>query len=128
MPLPTAHSSRLFVACLCAEWCGACRDYRAAFEAQAALEGAAGGHDGPRYLWIDIEDHAEVLGDIDVETFPTLLIGDEQGRVFFHGSVTPHARTLERLVASATAGELGLIDDPELTALAVRARAFAPAS
>ena len=110
----------LFVACLCAEWCGSCRDYRATFESQARLAVT-----GERFAWIDIEDHADVLGDLEIETFPTLLIGDVRGRVHFYGSVTPHARTLERLVDGARLGELKAIDDDAITALAARARALA---
>lgn len=110
----------LLVACLCAEWCGSCRDYRATFESQALLAAA-----GERFAWIDIEDHADVLGELEIETFPTLLIGDARGHVHFYGSVTPHARTLERLVAGARAGELKAIDDDAISALAARVRALA---
>ena len=110
----------LFIACLCAEWCGSCRDYRATFESQARQAAA-----GERYAWIDIEDHADVLGDLDIETFPTLLIGDAHGRVHFYGSVTPQARTLERLVDGARLGELKAIDDADIAALAARALALA---
>ncbi|MDQ6680974.1 MAG: thioredoxin family protein [Pseudomonadota bacterium] len=106
----------LFVACLCAEWCGSCRDYRALFEAQA-------GAPGDRYAWIDIEDHAEVVGDLEVETFPTLLIGNDAGQVLFFGSITPQARTLERLLTGARNGDLKPIDGADIVALAGRARA-----
>jgi hypothetical protein len=115
----------LFIACLCAEWCGSCREYRAVFEA-ADPSGAQA--PGDVRVWIDVEDHAEVLGDFDIETFPTVLIGDRTGRVYFYGSVTPHARTLERLVGGARAGELPAIEDAEVIELAERARAFAASS
>jgi thioredoxin 1 len=112
----------LFIACLCAEWCGACREYRAVFES-AHSSGAEA--TGDVRVWIDIEDHAGVPGDLEIETFPTLLIGDRTGRVFFYGSVTPHARTLERLLQGARAGELAPIEDAAVVELAERARAFA---
>ena len=91
----------LLVACLCAQWCGVCRDYAplmmrtlATFDAKQV-----------RVVWVDIEDHDEVLGDLDVESFPTLLLARGTDVLFF-GTVPPHAQTLERLVQSALAGDL----------------------
>jgi thioredoxin 1 len=81
----------LDVVCLCAAWCGTCREYEATFE---ALQQANPGH---RYRWIDIEDEADLVGDIDVETFPTLLVA-HQGRVLFAGPVLPRLGDAQRLV------------------------------
>ncbi len=58
-----------------------------------------------RVVWVDIEDHAEVLGDLDVESFPTLLLA-RGTHVLFFGTVPPHKQTLERLVQGALAGDL----------------------
>lgn len=60
----------LFVACLCAEWCGTCRDYREAFNRLADK------HPDICFAWIDIETHADRFDDLDVENFPTILIED----------------------------------------------------
>jgi thioredoxin 1 len=90
----------LLVACLCAAWCGTCRDYAPLL---AELDRSIG---APlRTRWIDIEDEAELVDAIDVENFPTLLIarGD---RVLFYGTVLPHAATLQRLAETALANEL----------------------
>jgi len=106
------------VACLCAEWCGSCREYHEVFEAaRAATPGA-------HFAWVDIEDHPDVLGPVDVENFPSLLIarGDD---IAFFGPVTPHASTLNALVARATRGELGSVDDPELEGVPGRIRVLA---
>lgn len=81
----------LDIVCLCAAWCGTCRDYEATF---AALQSALPGH---RYRWIDIEDEAELAGDIDVETFPTLMLA-HHGRVLFAGPVLPRLGDAQRLV------------------------------
>ena len=81
----------LDIVCLCAAWCGTCRDYEATF---AALQGALPGH---RYRWIDIEDEADLAGDIDVETFPTLMLA-HRGRVLFAGPVLPRLGDAQRLV------------------------------
>ena len=89
------------VICLCAQWCGACREYRAIFDTVAAA------HPGVAFDWIDVEDEAEAMGDVDVETFPTLMLacGDE---VRFLGPVPPGEGQLERLVTSQ-------LDEPAAT-------------
>lgn len=81
----------LHVVCLCAEWCGTCREYRAAFD---ELQQALPQH---RYRWIDIEDEADFVGDIDIETFPTLLVA-HAGSVLFAGPVLPRAADAQRLL------------------------------
>ena len=48
------------VACLCAAWCGTCSSYRATFEQLAAR------HPDKHFVWIDIEDQADLVGDLDV--------------------------------------------------------------
>ncbi|MFC6280146.1 MULTISPECIES: thioredoxin family protein [Polaromonas] len=82
-----------WVICLCADWCGLCHDYRRVLEAIAVR------HPGLRFAWLDIEDQADLVGDLDIETFPTLLVADEEG-VHFLGPLTPHAETLSRLLTS----------------------------
>ncbi len=114
---PETLPSPVLVVCLCAEWCGVCRDYRSRFEqAQAKLAQA-------QFLWIDVEDDADLLHPLDVEDFPTLLIAVGSEPRFF-GPITPHIETLERLVKS-------LMDntdapkpvEPEVLALVARIRA-----
>jgi thiol-disulfide isomerase/thioredoxin len=85
-----------WVACLCAQWCGVCREWRPAFEEQARA------HPGLRFAWVDVEDEAEAMGDVDIETFPTLLVarGDEP---LFLGPVPPSGAGLARLVATLQA-------------------------
>ena len=79
------------VVCLCAEWCGTCREYRDPLKAVAA--------DFPQhaFAWIDIEDEAELAGDVDIETFPTLLVL-EGPQVLFYGPVLPGEEALRRLL------------------------------
>ena len=95
MPLEkpaTATDVVLDVVCLCAAWCGTCREYESTFE---ALQQAMPGH---RYRWIDIEDEADAIGDIDVETFPTLMLA-HAGRLLFAGPVLPRLGDAQRLLA-----------------------------
>ena len=116
MPSATDNASPLLVAGLCAQWCGTCRDYEPLFDEQAAQFG-----NQTRFVWVDVEDHDEVLGAIDVENFPTLLIarGDE---VLFFGVVMPHAQTLARLVRTALDGDLKPVHDAALDGLPRRVR------
>lgn len=78
---------------LCADWCGVCREWRAVFDAAAAA------HPADRFIWVDIEDDDELLGDLDIETFPTLLVGTAD-RVLFFGTILPSPELLTRLLAS----------------------------
>ena len=86
---------RTVVACLCAAWCDVCTAYRAQFNSFA--------HHHPEYLflWIDIEDQAELVGDIDVENFPTLLI-QHHDIVTFYGTMQPDTNQLKRFLESQT--------------------------
>ena len=82
---------RWVVACLCAAWCGTCGGYRAAFDSLAAR------HPDKVFVWIDIEDQADVVGDLDVENFPTLLLQREDTVAFF-GTMLPDPAVAERLL------------------------------
>jgi thiol-disulfide isomerase/thioredoxin len=107
----------LLVACLCAQWCGTCGAYAGAFAAVAREHPAA------RLVWIDIETHADALGEaaLDIENFPTVLVL-RGAAVVFYGTLLPHAATLARLLQAAEAGALapGAPCPPEL-ATAVQA-------
>jgi thioredoxin 1 len=60
---------------------------------------------GFRFVWLDIEDQSTLVGDIEVDTFPTLLLADAQGTRFF-GPLTPQVTTLSRLLDSLTRSSL----------------------
>ncbi|MBC7685603.1 MAG: thioredoxin family protein [Bdellovibrionales bacterium] len=90
------------VACLCAQWCGTCGTYRAVFEDLAQR------HPGMHFVWIDIEDQADVVGDLDVDNFPTLLI-QKHDVVAFFGTMLPDTKLAERLIEAQTS-----LDDDEL--------------
>ena len=81
------------IACFCAAWCDTCTQYRPKLSALADTQ--------PErvYAWIDIEDHPDLLGDEDVENFPTLLV-QRGSRILFYGPMLPHIGHLERLLES----------------------------
>lgn len=79
------------VACLCAAWCGSCRKYGENFKTLAQR------HPQVQFAWIDIEDQADLIGDLDVDNFPTLLI--QRGDVVaFLGPVEMDLRLAERVL------------------------------
>jgi thioredoxin 1 len=94
----TPPYAETLVACLCADWCGTCRDYQATFEQTKAQ------FPGARFVWIDVENEAELVDPIEVENFPTLLIA-RRGQAMFFGTVTPHMETLQRLIRTQLAND-----------------------
>ena len=112
----TAMSDQsLLVVCLCAEWCSTCREYR-----QAAFAECSKLFPACRFEWLDVEDDAELLGDMDIDNFPTLLVA-RNDQVEFFGAIMPNTehlrRLLESLVISPAAAPLAACD-PALTAIA----------
>ena len=99
------NPARLLVACLCADWCGACREYKPLFDSLALK------FPNVRFLWVDVEDEADLIDPIEVEDFPTILIAKNRNPLFF-GTVLPHIETLERLIQDKmTAGEHSSVKD-----------------
>lgn len=97
MPSPSpSEQPTWWVACLCAAWCGVCRDWQPLFAAQA--------RDFPhmRFAWVDVEDEDEAMGDVDIETFPTLLVARD-GEVLFLGPIPPFAAQFARTLATLEA-------------------------
>ncbi|AVS80916.1 thiol reductase thioredoxin [Paracidovorax avenae] len=82
-----------WVVCLCAAWCGVCREYGAVFEALRAA------HPDVRFEWVDVEDEEDLAGDLDVETFPTVLVADGVHARFL-GPVLPQSGVLARMLAA----------------------------
>ena len=94
--LPTTPSATWWVVCLCAQWCRVCDAYHGLFAALALETPQA------RFVWVDVEDDEKIAGDLDVETFPTLLIADGHHARFL-GPLLPQAPVLARLLASLQA-------------------------
>lgn len=97
------QTPELWVICLCAQWCGTCREYRAVFDAQAQA------HPDMHCVWVDVEDEPDLVGDLDVETFPTLLVGRvgaAGAALDFAGPLLPQPAILERLLAQVVAAPI----------------------
>ncbi|WP_354687243.1 thioredoxin family protein [Cupriavidus necator] len=97
------------VACLCAQWCGTCRDYLVALTALAER------HPEDCFVWVDIETHADALDDIDIENFPTLLVQSASGGTpQFYGTLLPHIEVLERMLSRGAAMPASAGDVPQV--------------
>lgn len=116
----------IHLACLCAAWCRLCDDYAPVLQQVAAELAAAG---VPlRCHWIDIEDQADLVGEVDVETFPTIVVADA-AQVRFAGPLTPQPDTLRRLLRAllldAAPDARWPAAAPEIEAFAARLRRHA---
>jgi len=84
--------SMLDVYCLCAAWCASCRNIKPEFDGLFT--------EGFHLHWMDIEDHADSLADVEILSFPTLVIANSQGQIYFAGPIEPRLTHLQRLLQS----------------------------
>lgn len=86
-----AKPDATLVACFCAQWCKTCQQYQTDFQALA--------QQWPEHLfiWIDIEELPELLGETDIDDFPTLQIVGHEATLFY-GPTLPHSEHLDRLL------------------------------
>ena len=79
------------VVCLCAAWCDTCAEFRDTFTRLSRA------HPQAAFVWLDVEDDAALVGDVDIENFPTLAVF-RAGAPRFYGVTLPQegvvARTL----------------------------------
>ena len=101
------------VVCLCAAWCGTCREYEAGFRELEALYPDVG------FAWVDIEDENAGVEDWDIENFPTLLIQRKE-LVLFFGPMLPHHGALKQMLQVCLTQN---IDEAQHYAHATRERA-----
>jgi hypothetical protein len=79
------------VTCICAAWCDTCGEYRPGFDALAAEFPRA------QFRWLDTEDDAAEVGELEIENFPTILV-KRGGKTLFFGPQPPMHEVLRRLL------------------------------
>jgi thioredoxin 1 len=96
----------MIVVGLCAAWCPVCRGFEPAFARLAAER------PGARFVWLDVEDDAAVVGEVDVEDFPTLAVYHD-GRALHFGPTLPQEAVVRRLLAALAEGGRPAVPVPE---------------
>ena len=98
--------SDLLVACLCATWCKTCTEFRGTFDKLAASTPQA------RFVWLDVEDDSALVGDLDIENFPTLAVfrGDKP---LFYGVTMPQEGVVARTLSSLAREDRDAVEVPE---------------
>lgn len=96
----------LLVVCLCATWCKTCAEFRGTFEKLTAADPKA------KFVWLDVEDDSALVGEIDIENFPTLAVfrGDKP---LFYGVTMPQEGVVARTLASLQRDDRDAIEVPE---------------
>jgi hypothetical protein len=93
------------IACLCAGWCTSCKTWRADFS------NLSKDHSDDCFVWVDIEDHPDMVAEIDLETLPVLLIQNAES-VLFLGPIEPRLPQVAKLLTLSEAS--GDFPDPGL--------------
>ena len=93
------------VVCLCAQWCRVCQQYAQDFAAVQAAQPQV------RWVWVDVEEQEQAMGDWEIETFPTVLLAQGE-QLRFMGVLQPQMAVLQRLLA-------GLQADPQAAPVGV---------
>jgi len=96
----------LLVVCLCAAWCQTCGEFRGTFEILARS------HPGAGFVWLDVEDDSALVGDIEIENFPTLAVfrGDTP---LFYGVTMPQEGVVARTLAALARPDRDPVAVPE---------------
>jgi thioredoxin 1 len=89
--MKTMSGREFEVTCICAQWCDLCTQYRPGF-----FE-LAGRFPQARFAWLDTEDDADQVGDLEIENFPTILV-KRGAQTLFCGPQPPSHDLLKRLL------------------------------
>ena len=83
----------LLVVCLCAAWCDTCGEFRETF---SRLERT---HPQANFVWLDVEDDSALVGEVDIENFPTLAVFRGEAPLFY-GVTMPQEALVSRTLGS----------------------------
>ena len=81
----------LKVLIVCASWCGVCSNYKNMISSD--LE--------PKPIWVDVDAFEAIADDLSVETFPTIVILNDSGVLFF-GSIDAKQDSLHALITAVS--------------------------
>jgi thioredoxin 1 len=96
-------SDPALVVVLCAGWCRVCQAFEPVFASLAAEWPDA------RFVWLDVDDGADALGEVEVDDFPTLAVYRD-GRAIHFGAVLPQAAVVRRVLGSLLTEDRAPID------------------
>ena len=113
--LSTHDEEAYTVVCYCAAWCRTCQSFEKQFQTLATQL--------PQHLWVwvDVEEHEALLLDEDLENFPTVLVQNKKGSVFY-GPLPPFGEHLERILKQAQKQPTYLADIPSFKQLLTAAQ------
>jgi thioredoxin reductase (NADPH) len=103
---PSQDDAGLLVVCLCAAWCETCSEFRDTFDRLAKA------HPGAGFVWLDVEDDSALVGDIEIENFPTLAVFRGE-KPLFYGVTMPQEGVVARTLASLTRDDRDAVAIPQ---------------
>ncbi|HDH0829071.1 TPA: hypothetical protein PIQ33_002753 [Klebsiella oxytoca] len=75
------------IICLCADWCNNCNEWGKSFFALSNK------YPKDCFVWLDIDQHPDMISDIDLDVLPVLLVQKDQDIIFL-GAIEPIVETV----------------------------------
>jgi hypothetical protein len=88
-PIKSEESGAIKILVVCADWCSVCRSYKVILNDLSGFD----------INWIDINDFESLTDEIEIETFPSVIIFDETDILFF-GPIEPNKNSLTSLLSA----------------------------
>lgn len=85
---------RTLIISLCADWCDNCDEWKSQFISLTLAE-------KQHKIWLDIDDHADMIADIDTSILPVLVIY-KTNKIAFCGAVRPDLVTVSTLIRASS--------------------------
>ena len=92
--LAALSNEEYVIVCFCAAWCRTCQGFEPQVDALAKK------YPQHAFIWVDVEEHENLLIDEDIEDFPSVLIQNKKGTLYY-GPLLPFAEHIERLLLQA---------------------------